>query len=55
MPPAPDQLAADDAPIDQLQALARLLACAEIGDDQQLRGLDNAGLRAAWDKLQQAH
>jgi WD40 repeat protein len=55
MPPAPDPLAADDAPVDQLQALARLLACAEIGEDQQLRDLDNAGLRAAWEKLQQAH
>jgi WD40 repeat protein len=55
MPPTPDQLAADDAPVGQLHALARLLACAEIGDDQQLRGLDNAGLRAAWEKLHQAH
>jgi hypothetical protein len=55
MPPAPDKLAAADAPVEQLQALARLLACAEIADDQQLRGLDNAALRAAWEKLQQAH
>jgi hypothetical protein len=47
--PAPD--APEDRPTEELVALAQVLACASIDDNQERRPLDMAALKAAWERL----